>query len=361
MDKITRLSEGFLAYQDYVSSKKTSLTADKLEKFTNSFAINASGAKIKRLSLYTWDGKFYRPDGEVRIPQAMEWIRKKMLTRARTIHTTYDWEVRELITQNKKKVMKPKDKSVVENELKDLQQFLELPGNLELKNTAMDEICSRLKARSIRSVNELNQPPKGGLFRIALLDCTIEGGLVDKKLCVRLVPFYPSHLLTYAFNANLLNKNAAEQAAEWWNFTVKTMGLESARKFYEHLGYAMVTAHPLPTERTIYVLIGEPGSSKGTHFAAVEELLSFDEVKLFAKASPHKLVDPHEHFSRQNLAGKLAVISGDLKHTKIRDFSEINDITGGEPQEIEKKFRDPTTENPIFKTFLGFDTAFIQG
>ncbi len=354
MDRIKRLSKGLLAYQDYVSSKKTSLTADKLEEFTNSFAINAPGAKIERLPLYIWDGKFYRPEGEVRIPQRMEWIRKKMLARAKAVHGGYDLRVKRMIDglrADLKNADSRDERVKKENEIKELQQFLELPGNLEMKNSAMDEICSRLKARSIRSVNELNQPPSGGTFRIALRDCTIEGELIDKKLRVRLVPFDPSHLLTYAFNANLLNKNAAEQAADWWIFTVKTMGLEGARKFYEHLGYAMVTVYPLPTERTIYVLIGEPGSSKGTHFAAVEGLLSFDELKLFAKASPHKLVDPREHFSLQNLAGKLAVISGDLKHTKIRDFSEINDITGGEPQEIEKKFRDPTTENPIFKTF----------
>ena len=114
-------------------------------------------------------------------------------------------------------------------------------------------------------------------------------------------------------------------------------------------GYLMITKHPLPVERTILIIIGDPGSGKGTHLAAIEEMLTYDQIRLFAKAGPHKLTDPREHFSRQNLQGKLALISGDLKHNKIRDFSEVNDLFGGEPQEIEKKFRDPTTEDPIFK------------
>ena len=164
-----------------------------------------------------------------------------------------------------------------------------------------------------------------------------------------MIPFSPAHLLTYIINANLLSENAPQQAKEWWNFTVDVLGYKGARTFYEMVGYLMITRHPLPTERTILIIIGDPGSGKGTHLAATQEMLTYDQIRLFAKAGPHKLTDPREHFSRQNLQGKLALISGDLKHTKILDFSEINDLFGGEPQEIEKKFRDPTTEDPIFK------------
>ncbi len=180
-------------------------------------------------------------------------------------------------------------------------------------------------------------------------DCTIEGRIDNKCLKISIVPFNPAHLLTYALNAKLLNEEGAKQAKEWWNFTVEVLGYKGARTFYEMCGYLMITRHPLPTERTILIIIGDPGSGKGTHLAATQEMLTYDQIRLFAKAGPHKLTDPREHFSRQNLQGKLALISGDLKHTKIRDFSEINDLFGGEPQEIEKKFRDPTTEDPIFK------------
>jgi phage/plasmid-associated DNA primase len=122
----------------------------------------------------------------------------------------------------------------------------------------------------------------------------------------------------------------------------------------------MVTKYPLPTERSILIIIGDPGSGKGTHLAAMQELLTFGSLTLFAKADPHKLTDPKEHFSRQNLQNKLALTSGDLKHDRLHDFSGVNDLFGGESQEMEKKFKDPTTEKPTFKAFWASTPASVQ-
>ena len=348
--KILRIAKGLTAYAEYFSTKATSLTADKLQGMLNFLAVDVPGAKIQRLDLYSFD-QFFRPDGEVRIAKELERVRKLMLQRAKKIHSLYDRDVEKEISSLREELKEAKigEKKSVEFQIKQLQKFFDLPGNLEIKNAAIDEISARLKARNIKDISELNRPPDGGIFRIALRDCTIEGYLDNKILRISIVPFNPAHLLTYAMNAKLLNKDAAKQANEWWDFTLSVLGYEGTRTFYEMSGYLMITMHPLPTERTILTIIGDPGSGKGTHLAAIEDMLTYGQIKLFAKAGPHKLTDPREHFSRQNLQGKLALISGDLEHTKIRDFSEVNDLFGGEPQEIEKKFRDPTTEDPIFK------------
>lgn len=359
-DKVLRVLQGLQRWKDYFAKDKTSATADKLEASLNFLALESPGARIERLLLYSFD-RFYRPDGEARVAREIERIRKSMIRRARGLHAFYDGYVRIAIHNLKKELSAIKDdKEKSESKKKEetakatkkiekLEAFLKFPGNLEIKNAALNEISSRLKARSIRRVRDLNRAPDGGITRMALRDCTLEAYFKDGKMAVHLVPFNPGHLLTYAINASLFNEEAAEQAREWWDFTMKSMGYEGARKFYEHVGFILVTEYPLPTERTILYVIGHPGSSKGTHLGAVESLLSFDTLTMFAKASPHKLTDPKEHFSRQNLQNKLALISGDLTHKKIRDYSEVNDLFGGEPQEMERKFRDPTTEVPTFK------------
>ena len=350
-EKIMRVARGLSRWCDYFSDKKTSLTADKLQGFLNFLAMEASGAKIERLTLFSWN-EFYKPDGEIRIARELERIRQLMLKKASRVHALYDpYTVKEIacLEAEAENISKKAELEKNDNETKELKRFLNLPGGLEIKNSSLDEISARLKARTVRASRELNKPPEDGVLRIALRDCTIEARLTEGNLIVSGIPSNPEHLLTHALNAHLFNEKAAEQAKEWWDFSMKTLGSEGAMRFYEHVGYLMVTGDPLPTERTILVIVGDPGSGKGTHLAAVEELLTFDQLTLFAKASPHKLADPKEHFSKQNLQNKLAVLSGDLKHTKIRDFSDINDLFGGEPQEMEQKFKDPTNEKPIFK------------
>ncbi len=350
IEKILRITKGMAAYEEYFSTKATSLTADKLSGMLDFLSEDVPDAKIQRLALFSFN-QFFRPDGEVRIAKELERVRKLMLDCAKKIHSLYDRDVEKEISSLREELKQAKigEKKSIEFQIKQLQKFLDLPGNLEIKNAAIDEISARLKARNIKNNSELNRPPDGGIFRIALRDCTIEGRIDNKCLKISIIPFSPAHLLTYAMNAKMLNEDAAKQARQWWEFTVDVLGYKGAMTFYEMCGYLMITRHPLPTERTILIIIGDPGSGKGTHLAATQEMLTYDQIRLFAKADPHKLTDPREHFSRQNLQGKLALISGDLKHTKIRDFSEVNDLFGGEPQEIEKKFRDPTTEDPIFK------------
>lgn len=354
IEKFERISRGMLTWQQYFLKDTTSMAADQLQAWQKFLSVESMESKIKRLNIYHFE-RFYRPNGETQVAKQFEEIRVMMLKKAKQIHAVYDPYVRKEIEKLEKTLDKldsdddKDEKDKITKQIKALNRFLILPGNIEIKNNSLEEVISRLKARNLTTPNSLNKPPVGGVFRITVQDCTIEGGVKDGELRISAVPFSPTHKLTYVLNANFFKKNIANEARAWWDYTVKCMGYEGAIQFYELVGYLMVTQYPLPTERSIMVLVGDPGSGKGTHLGAVEKLLTVDQIRLFAKVSPHKLTDPKEHFSMQTLAGKIAVISGDLKHKKIPDFSEVNDIFGGEPQELEKKFRDPTVEEPVFK------------
>ena len=353
IEKITRIGDGMRKFADFFDSRKTSTTADKLQGYLKFLATEAPGAKIDRLTLFSFN-RFFKPDGEIRIPQELEKVRRIMMHRSRFIHAIYDAEVRNetnRLSESLPAVTDPKRIKQIQNELKILSDFLELPGNLEVKNSAIEEISNRLKARNIRSSLELNRAPKDGIFRAVLNDCVIEGFWDGSTLRIGESSFNPAHNMTYALNANMKNPDIVQQAREWYDFTVRAMGVDGAMRFYQMLGYLLITRYPLPTERTILVLIGDPGSGKGTHLAAAQGILTFENLTMFAKAGPHKLADPREHFSKQNLQNKLALIDGDMSHARIRDFSVINDLFGGEPSEFEKKFKDPTVERPIFKAF----------
>ncbi|EQB70194.1 MAG: hypothetical protein AMDU1_APLC00070G0010 [Thermoplasmatales archaeon A-plasma] len=351
VEKIYRLSQGLKAYAEYFSGEQTSVIADNLQGFLRFLTINTPGAKIGRLPLYVFKN-FYQPVGEVKIAEELERTRQLMLKRAKVIHIGYDGVARAEIERLREILPNAKDTSerkYLESEIKKLESFLSLPGPLEIKNAALEEIANRLRARNVKTPLNLNRPPEGGIFRIALRDCTIEGYRTSQGMHVNIVPFNPENYLTFALSASLLSNMAAEQARQWWEYSVRAMGIKGARSFYEMVGYLIITKYPLPTERTILIIVGDPASGKGTHLAAAQEILTCDELTLFAKAGPHKLTDPREHFSRQNLQNKLALISGGLKHDRIYDFSEINDLFGGEAQEMEKKFKDPTMEKPTFK------------
>ncbi len=349
--KILRVTKGIKCYADYFDPRKTSSTADKLQGYLKFLAMEAPGAKVDRLTLFSFN-RFFKPDGEIRIAQELEKVRRVMMHRAKFIHALYDADARLKINEFSKalsETSEPEAIKKIEDKIKILNDFLKLPVDIEIKNSVIDEISNRLKARNIRSPLELNQAPKDGIFRAVLNDCAIEGFWDGSTLRIDETSFNPAHNMTYALNVNLKNPDIVQQAREWYDFTVRAMGAGGALTFYEMVGYLLITRYPLPTERTILVLIGDPGSGKGTHLAAAQGILTFGNLTMFAKAGPHKLADPREHFSTQNLQNKLALIAGDMEHARIHDFSAINDLFGGEPSEFERKFKDPTVERPIFK------------
>ena len=344
-ERAKRTKEAFVKYAEYFDPKTPSRAADKLEASFNFLAINAPGASVSRLPLYSFSD-FYKPDGETRIASELERIREKMLAKAGAIRRELDPLVKAEIERLKGENTDRREFDAITRELRD---FLALPGSLEIKNSFREEIASSLAARNIKNPSDLNMQPAGLICRIALKDCTLETRYEDKRLIASLRPFNPDHYLTFALNVSLLNDEIRKQAREWWDFSVSVFGTEGARRFYEHVGYIMVTRYPQPTERTIHQIVGNPGTGKGTHLAAVESMLTFGPLTMFAKASPHKLTNPKEHFSKQNLQNKLAIIHGDVPHKKIRDFYEVNDLFGGEPFELEMKFKNPINEIPIFK------------
>ena len=154
------------AFVDYFDTRKTSSTADKLQGFLNFLATDAPGAKIDRLTLHSFE-KFYGPDGDVRIPRELERVRRLMLHRSKVIHGFYDGIVKDEIKRLSKELLNLKDPTEIrklKDEIKILIEFLGLPWNLEIKNSAIEEISNRLKARNIRSPRELNRPPDGEYF-----------------------------------------------------------------------------------------------------------------------------------------------------------------------------------------------------
>ena len=352
LDRIRRYSRVLTAFEAFFDPRTPSLTADKIEGAIGFIALHAAGGQLKRLPLYAFRD-FYRYEGEIRIGRELEKIRMAMIRIANIIHANEDEKVR-----NEIKVLydlssgEPDKKRIKQmaKDIKELQEFLDLcpPSALTIKQSFRDEIAASVAARHVITTDTLNQPPEGGLFRIALRDYEIEAYVREGKLHVKALSFNPSHRLTYAINA-ALTEEAMIQAARWWGFSTKVFGVNGARAFYEMVGYLLVTKYPLPTERTILYIMGDSGTGKGTHLAAVEALLTFEQLTLYAKASPHKLTDPREHFNRQTLHGKLLLVAGDLSHERIKDYSEINDLFGGEPFEQERKFKDPTNEIPTFK------------
>lgn len=346
-ERILRYAKAFACYDEYFNLKKTSSTADKLSNFMKYFSIPIPESKITRIPLYTFDN-FYRPEGDVKIAIEMERIRALMLKKSKRIHELFDTRVKEEIEKYEASAYDEERKAK-----KGLASFLSLPSQMEVRNLQIEEIGARFRGRNAIEYTKLNKPPKGAIMRIATQNCEIEGMIEDKCLNVISGSFDPSHLITYALNANLKNEYIMEQSKEWFDFSQKVFGSDGVLRFYEFLGYMMVTSYPLPTERSIGIILGDPGSGKGTHLAAVQSLLTIGTLQFFAKAGPHKFTNPAEHFSFQNLSNKLLITLGDIKHQRIQDFAAVNDLLGGEPAEMEKKFRDPSTEIPIFKALWG--------
>lgn len=362
-ERIARISRGLGCYSAFFDARKSSLTVDHIAAMVNFIAIEAPGAPVNRMRLYSFD-RFFVHNGPARVSSELERIRRAMKERSTFIHRRYDNYVRSEIAAQVKKLFELKKKVTdnagkdemekIKREVKALEFFLDLPGPLEITQRFRQEICDTLTARSLVQPSELNRAPRNGLFRVALKDCTLEGYLADDRLHVRCVPFSPEHRITRCLSACFL-KCCAEEAKEWWQFSSGVFGVEGALRFYEHAGYCLISSYPLPTERIIHVIVGDPGTGKGTHAAAIERLLTFGMETYYTHATPQDLSDSQNRFSRQSLRDKMLIIDGDIPHTRIGDYSRVTDFFGGESAKLEEKYRDPVIEVPTAKC-LWFST-----
>ncbi len=206
------------------------MIVNNLQGFLRLMTIGVSGAKIGRLTLYAFEN-FYMPNCEVRIALELERVRGLMRRRAKAIYSEYDAAVRSEIENLRESLKEPHlpRRKDIEVEIKKLEAFLDFPGPLEIRNAALEEIANRFRARNVKTPLDLNRLPEDGIFRIALRDCTIEGYRSSQSMHVNIVPFNSEHFLTFALNARFLSEEAAEQVRGWWDFTVRTMGVQSAR------------------------------------------------------------------------------------------------------------------------------------
>jgi phage/plasmid-associated DNA primase len=338
IERALRILTALGNFDQYFDSKATSICADRLSARGHFFAVEAPEADVGRLSLYAYNGMYYSRNGAQVVAKELERIRFGMLAAVDRVHSHYDRVL--------KKAMEDRgdDKLLKKMALAALGTI----PKCEIKNTFRQEVCITLAARNITKPEELNKPPDGYLFAVALKNGLLLGKGNNGKLELELRDFSPEVKITRQFNV-VLGTDSFKEAEMWYNFTRNTLGGTGAFQFYEHAGYMLVTTYPLPTERTLHVIVGDPNTGKGTHISAFESILRNGGDVFFSNATPHKLTDPREHFSRQNLSNKMAIIHGDIPHSAIGDYSEVNALLGGESSEMEKKFRDPTVETPTFK------------
>ena len=307
----------------------------------NYFAIEAPGAQIDRLTLFAYNRKYYSISGSIIVAQELEAIREKMLTVVEKVSAKY---VPTLINY-----IHYSDDEKTRHEI---QKIVASLPKLEIKQNFREEVCTTLAARNIVRPTEVNIPPNGYLFAIALKNGILLGKLENGKMGYELADFTPALRITRQLNASLtITEETIAKAKEWYQFTLRCFGEKGAMQFYQGAGYSLVTNYPLPNERVGIIIVGDPGTGKGTHLAALEQIFRNGAETFYAHVTPHKLTDPREHFSRQNLRNKMLLIAGDIPHTTIPDYSKVNDLLGGESTEIEQKFKDPVTEIPTFKVF----------
>jgi len=328
-------------FERFFSPKETSLCADRLAVNGHYFAIEAPGADIDRLTLFAYNGRYYSINGPIIVAQTLEKIRAEMLDIVEKVCAKYVPALAEYLQRtNNDKIRREIQKIVTD-----------LP-KLEIKQSFRDEVCTTLTARNIVKPTEVNIPPNGYLFAIALKNGILLGRLENGRMEYELADFTPALRITRQLNVSLtITEETIAKAKEWYQFTLRCFGEKGTLQFYQGAGYSLITKYPLPNERVGLIIVGDPGTGKGTHLAALEQIFRNSAETFYAHVTPHKLTDPREHFSRQNLRNKMLLIAGDLPHTTIPDYSKVNDLLGGESTEIEQKFKDPVTEIPTFKVF----------
>ena len=334
-----RLLRAIQNFENYFNIKETSQCADKLMANGYYFAVEAPGADISRLNLYAYNGQYYSINGPIIVARELEVIREKMLAVVEKIRNEYIPVVKDYLKQIDDKKAR-----------QDIEKILMTVPRLEIKQTFREEICTTLAARNIVRPLEVNVPPNDYLFAIALQNGILLAKLENGKMQYELTDFTPSFRITRQLSASLnITKSTIVNAKEWYQFTLKCFGEKGARQFYQGAGYSLITKYPLPNERVGQYIVGDPGTGKGTHLAALEQIFRNGAETFYAHVTPHKLTDPREHFSKQNLRNKMLLLAGDIPHTTIPDYSKVNDLLGGESTEIEQKFKDPITEIPTFK------------
>ena len=334
-----RLLRAIEHFEEYFDTKETSQCADKLMANGYYFAVEAPGADISRLTLYAYNGQYYSINGSIIVAKELELIREKMLEVVEKIRNEYIPVVKDYLRQIDDKKAR-----------QDIEKILMTVPRLEIKQTFREEVCTTLAARNIVRPLEVNVPPSDYLFAIALQNGILLGKLENGKMQYELTDFTPSFRITRQLSTSLtITESTIVNAKEWYQFTLKCFGEKGARQFYQGAGYSLITKYPLPNERVGQYIVGDPGTGKGTHLAALEQIFRNGAETFYAHVTPHKLTDPREHFSKQNLRNKMLLLAGDIPHTTIPDYSKVNDLLGGESTEIEQKFKDPITEIPTFK------------
>jgi len=337
--KAIRQLKAIQHFEKFFSPRETSLCADRLSVSGHYFATEAPGADIDRLTLFAYNGQYYSISGSIIVAQTLEKVRAKMLD-----------IVGKICAKNVPLLMEYLQRTNNDKLRREIQKIVtELP-KLEIKQSFRDEVCRTLTARNIVEPMDVNVPPDGYLFAIALKNGILLGKLENGKMGLELTDFTPSLRITRQLSISLtITESTITWAKEWYQFSTKCFGETGAMQFYQVAGYSLITKYPLPNERVGIIIVGDPGTGKGTHLAALEQIFRNGAETFYAHVTPHKLTDPREHFSRQNLRNKMTLIAGDLPHTTIPDYSKVNDLLGGESTEIEQKFKDPITEIPTFK------------
>jgi len=339
--KAIRQLKAIQHFERFFSPKETSLCADRLAANGYYFAIEAPGADIDRLTLFAYNGRYYSINGPIIVAQTLEKIRAEMLDIVEKVCAKYVPVLAEYLQRtNNEKVHR------------EIQKITTTLPKLEIKQSFRDEVCTTLTARNIVKPTEVNIPPDGFLFDVALQNGVLLGKIENGKMQYELTDFTPALRITRQLSASLsITEATIAWAKEWYQFSLKCFGEKGAMQFYQVAGYSLITKYPLPNERVGLIIVGDPGTGKGTHLAALEQIFRNGAETFYAHVTPHKLTDPREHFSRQNLRNKMLLIAGDIPHTTIPDYSKINDLLGGESTEIEQKFKDPVTEIPTLKVF----------
>ena len=356
MRAIRIVTEASKCFKLYINGDRASTAADRLEKLGRFFAVRVPEGTLERLTLYTFDGKKYTAEGEQWISEKLEGIRKAMQKTWARLRIQYLPVLKEHIEKIRKEIeeenqgKKPapqKTKALII----DLGALLNEELPLEIHQRFRHEIALSLAARTLVDAEELNKPPPGYLFSIAVRNGLLLGKIDNHKFVLELRQFTPDLLITRMLDVTFDpgNVEITEHAKEWFDFTQSVFGPIGVLQFYEFAGYALVEQFPLPTERSIVYIIADPGTGKGTHLNTLEGIFRDGTTSFYAHASPHKLSDPREHFSLQNLSNKMMVIDGDIPHKTIADYSPVNNLFGGETIEIEKKFKDPILIAPTLK------------